>query len=207
MFTRRKTILFIGAHPDDIVLGAGGTVTKLVGAHGVYCITMSRNIEIKRQVNLPKEDRKALLALGVKEKKISIFDFKTRYFPRDRQEICDALWQIKKKIKPDIIFTHSEHDIHQDHLVMSAEVKRVFRDKTVLGMEVARSQVGFNPQLFVEVKKGDIQKKIKAISYYKTFAHVNYSHPKVVEAVAIARGVQLEKPYIEAFEIVRYVTD
>jgi N-acetylglucosamine malate deacetylase 1 len=207
VFTRRRTILFFGAHPDDIVLGAGATIAKLVNNHKVICYTMSNNVEQKNQKNLPEEDKRALLSLGVAVKNIQILDFSTRNFPRDRQEICDTLWQIKRKVNPDIIFTHSENDIHQDHLVMAAEVKRVFRDKTILGMEVARSQVGFSPHLFVEVTAVDINKKIKALGYYKTFKNAYYTKPDVIRSLAVARGLQFDKKHIEAFEIIRYLTD
>src|SRR3989344_229155 len=208
MFSGRKTILFLGAQPDDIVLGAGATIAKLAakkGKHNLISYTMSKNIEQERQKNLPKEDKQALKSLGISEKNIYMLDFRTRNFPEDRQHICDMLWQIKQKHNPDIVFTHSEHDIHQDHQVMAAETKRVFREKTVLAMEVARSQTEFAPHLFIEVSEKDLNKKIKALSFYKTFKDLNYTHHETIKAISIARGLQLNKKLVEAFEFIRYV--
>ncbi len=207
MFSRRKTILFFGAHPDDIALGAGASIAKLAKEHDIFCYTMSKNTKREGQNNLPKEDKDALKILGVKSENINILDFETRNFTRDRQVICDKLWELRKKHNPDIVFTHSENDIHQDHVVMAAEARRVFRDITVLGMEVARSQVGFAPQLFVEVGKSDIKKKVDAIACYKSFKDLNYMQKEQVEALSIAHGLQFDKKYIESFEIVRYITD
>ena len=205
MFSERKTILFLGAHPDDIVLGAGATVAKLVKGHEVFCYTLSENIEQERQKDLPREDARAMRVLGVPKDNFKILDFRTRHFPTDRQKICDALWRIKKELNPSIIFTHSKNDIHQDHLVVAAETERVFRDKTVLCMEVARSQLGFFPQLFVKLESKDLDKKIKALKEYKTYKHLNYTNPAMVKAVAMARGAQFEKGHVEAFEILRYI--
>lgn len=207
MFTRRKTLLFLGAHPDDIPLGAGATIAKLIKNHDIHCYTLSRNTERNGQENMPKEDRAALRVLGVPDKNIHILDFKTRHFPRDRQEICDMLWKLKKELNPEIIFSHSENDVHQDHDVMMKETKRMFRDKTVLGMEVARSQEGFRPQLYIEISRKELDKKIAALKKYTTYRNKHFLKPEVVEAVAISHGVQLELPYVEAFEIIRYVTD
>jgi LmbE family N-acetylglucosaminyl deacetylase len=127
--------------------------------------------------------------------------FETRRFPLSRQEILEHLIEFNKKHQPDVVFTHTKSDLHQDHGVVTEEVMRAFRGTTVLGFDVIRSSHGFFPTFFVEVGEEDVKKKIAALSEYKTYADKYYFHPDVTRATLLRHGALVERKYAEAFDI------
>jgi LmbE family N-acetylglucosaminyl deacetylase len=200
-----KKVCFIGAHPDDIELGAGALVAHLTPLAEVYCITLSDNLKNPALTNLIPEQKRSLSLLGVEEKHILVGKFETRRFPLSRQEILEHLIEFNKEHQPDLVFTHTHSDLHQDHRVATEEVLRAFRGTTVLGFDVIRSSHGFFPTFFVEVSEEDIKKKISALAKYKTYADKYYFDPDVTRATLIRHGALVERKYAEAFDISRIV--
>jgi LmbE family N-acetylglucosaminyl deacetylase len=200
-----KKVCFIGAHPDDIELGAGALVAHITSLAEVFCITLSDNKKNPALSNLIPEQKRSLSLLGVDEKHILVGKFETRRFPLSRQEILEHLIDFNKKHQPDIVFTHTKSDLHQDHGVVTEEVLRAFRGTTVLGFDVIRSSHGFFPTFFVEVGEEDVKKKIAALAKYKTYADKYYFNPDVTRATLLRHGALVERKFAEAFDISRIV--
>jgi len=200
-----KRVCFIGAHPDDIELGAGALMAHITSLAEVFCITLSDNQKNPALSNLIPEQKRSLSLLGVDEKHIHIGKFETRRFPLARQEILEHLIDFNKKHQPDIVFTHTKSDLHQDHVVVTEEVLRAFRGTTVLGFDVIRSSHGFFPTFFMEVGEEDVKKKIAALAEYKTYADKYYFNPDVTRATLLRHGALVERKYAEAFDISRIV--
>jgi LmbE family N-acetylglucosaminyl deacetylase len=200
-----KRVCFIGAHPDDIELGAGALVAHITPLAEVFCITLSDNQKNPTLSNLIPEQKRSLNLLGVDEKHILVGKFETRRFPLSRQEILEHLIDFNKKHQPDIVFTHSKSDLHQDHGAVTEEVLRAFRGTTVLGFDVIRSSHGFFPTFFVEVGEEDVKKKIAALAEYKTYADKYYFNPDVTRATLLRHGALVERKFAEAFDISRIV--
>jgi len=200
-----KRVCFIGAHPDDIELGAGALIARIAPLSEVSCMTLSDNQKNPALSNLKGEQIRSLKILGVDEKHILVGEFETRRFQHSRQEILEHLIDFNKKHQPDIVFTHSKSDLHQDHGVVTEEVLRAFRGTTVLGFDVIRSSHGFFPTFFVEVGEGDVKKKIAALAEYKTYLDKYYFNPDVTRATLIRHGALVERKYAEAFDISRIV--
>ncbi|MGA9397999.1 MAG: hypothetical protein WBV22_07040, partial [Anaerolineaceae bacterium] len=93
----------------------------------------------------------------------------------------------------------------QDHTTVTDEVLRAFRGRTVLGYDVIRSSYGFFPTFLVEVDEADVNKKIKALSQYKTYQDKYYFLPEVTRATLIRHGAMAERPYAEGFDILRII--
>jgi N-acetylglucosamine malate deacetylase 1 len=200
-----KRVCFIGAHPDDIELGAGALVAHITPLAEIFCITLSDNQKNPTLSNLLHEQKRSLSLLGVDAKHILVGRFETRRFPLSRQEILEHLIDFNKKHQPDIVFTHSKSDLHQDHGVVTKEVLRAFRGTTVLGFDVIRSSHGFFPTFFVEVDEEDVKKKIAALAEYKTYSDKYYFNPDVTRATLLRHGALVERKYAEAFDISRIV--
>jgi LmbE family N-acetylglucosaminyl deacetylase len=200
-----KRVCFIGAHPDDIELGAGALVSRITPLSEVFCITLSDNQKNHELSHLKQEQLNSLKLLGVDEKHILVGGFETRRFQHSRQEILEHLIEFNSKHQPDIVFTHSNSDLHQDHGVVTAEVLRAFRGTTVLGFDVIRSSHGFFPTFFVEVGEEDVKKKIAALAEYKTYADKYYFTPDITRATLIRHGAMMERKYAEAFDISRII--
>ena len=200
-----KKVLFIGAHPDDIELGAGALIHNILPICDVTCVTLSDNQKNPLLQNVLSEHYKSMEVLGVPRENVIVEQFETRLMPEHRQEILEYFLKLRKEIQPDIIFTHTEKDIHQDHNAMTREALRAYRGITVLGFDVVRSSHGFFPNFFVEVTQEDVDAKLNALMQYKTYQDKYYFEADLLRATMVRHGALAEKPYAEGFDILRVV--
>jgi len=200
-----KRVLFLGAHPDDIELGCGALLHHIVGQTDVLCVTLSDNQTNPNLKNVRDEHYKSMAVLGLPNEKIVFGPFTTRVFPNARQEILEYFLNIRKDFKPDLIFTHSRQDVHQDHNTMTDEALRAFRGITVLGFDVVRSSYGFFPHFLVEITEEDANKKIEALAEYETYRDRYYFNSELTRSIMVRHGALAECPFAEGFDILRIV--
>ena len=197
IFDQNEKNLFIGCHPDDIELGCGGLIQKLPNDK-IFAVILSKNNNKPEQKNLMNESTKSLKILGFKTKNIIFKDFKTREFSYSRQEICDYLWTIKKKIKPTCVFT-TPNDLHQDHRVCNIETQRVFRDNSIFEYDIARSTIYEKSIMFVTLGKKEIMMKVKALEQFKTYKNKNYFDKDLILSQARNAGIKQNIKFAEVF--------
>ena len=200
-----KRVCFIGAHPDDIELGAGALIAQIVGQTDIRCVTLSDNQKNPDLHHLVEEHYASMAALGVPKEKVILSQFETRRFPHFRQEILEYMIQLNKDFKPDIVFVHTRADIHQDHGTVTEEALRAFRGTTVLGFDVIRSSYGFFPNFLIEVTEEEVEKKINSLSQYTTYASRYYFNADLTRATLVRYGAIAERPYAEGFDILRVI--
>lgn len=200
-----KKVCFIGAHPDDIELGAGALIAHIAASTEVMCVTLSDNKKNSELKNVAAEHRKSMAVLGVPDDHVVIGDFETRRFPTSRQEILEYLIQLNRTFRPEIVFTHTRADIHQDHATVTEEALRAFRGTSVLGFDVLRSSYGFFPNFLVDVNEADVEKKIQALAEYKTYKNKYYFDPQITRSTMIRHGALAERQYAEGFDILRII--
>jgi LmbE family N-acetylglucosaminyl deacetylase len=200
-----KKVCFIGAHPDDIELGCGAFISNINGKADILCVTLSDNQKNPALDSLVEEHFRSMAVLGVSRDHIRLESFVTRRFPEVRQEILEYLYQLNRQYHPDIIFTHTRSDIHQDHQQTTDEVLRAFRGTTVLGFDALRSSYGFFPHFLAEVSEEDVERKIKALAEYTTYNDKYYFDSSVLRATLIRHGALAERPFAEGFDILRIV--
>lgn len=201
-----KTILVIGPHTDDIELGCGALVHKVIRERGdasIICISLSHHFEhpvTRENTDLLEEWHASCKVLGVSRK--SHYEFKARNFDKMRQDILQTFIDIKKMYNPDIVIVPCTKDVHQDHQVVTIEAIRAFKNCTILGYILPWNIIGhITPTCFVEVFDIDVQAKVKAFS--KFTSQVSRPYTDKLEAVAITTGAYIEKPYAEGFEAIR----
>ncbi len=200
-----RRVCFIGAHPDDIELGAGALIAHIACQTEVRCIALSDNQKNPALANVVKEMYASLAVLGVPGQNVTAGAFETRRFPHQRQEILEYLIDFNEEFHPEIVFTHTKNDLHQDHATVTEECLRAFRGTTVLGFDVLRSSYGFFPNFLVEVSEDDANKKVAALAEYKTYASKYYFDPQITRATLIRHGALAERPYAEGFDILRVI--
>ncbi len=200
-----KRVCFIGAHPDDIELGAGALIAQIVSQADVRCVTLSDNKKNPDLQNLVEEHYASMAVLGVPREKVILGEFETRRFPHARQEILEYMIKLNREFNPDIVFVHTRADIHQDHGTVTEEALRAFRGTTVLGFDVIRSSYGFFPNFLVEVSESDVQKKIDSLKEYKTYASRYYFEADLTRSTLVRYGAIAERPYAEGFDILRVI--
>ena len=200
-----KRVLFLGAHPDDIELGCGALLHHIVNQTDVLCVTLSDNQKNPSLKNVVKELYDSMAILGVSREKVIVQEFTTRKFPDMRQEILEYLLEIRREFKPEIVFTHTRQDVHQDHNVVTEEALRAYRGITLLGYDVVRSSYGFFPHFLVEVTAEDVEKKVEALSQYETYHDKYYFDNDLLRATMVRHGALAERPFAEGFDILRIV--
>ena len=200
-----KRVLFLGAHPDDIELGCGALLHNIVNKTDVLCVTLSDNQKNPDLQKVKNEHVGSMKVLGVPEEKIVFGNFTTRIFQQSRQEILEYFLKLRKDFKPDLIFTHSKQDVHQDHNTMTDEALRAFRGITLLGFDVVRSSYGFFPNFLVQVTEENVNKKIEALSKYETYRDRYYFNAELTRSIMVRHGALAEVPFAEGFDILRIV--
>lgn len=210
-------ILIISAHPDDEVLGMGGTIYKLgKEGHKIFvCIITDgqcKHCGLKdRHEKRRKSAIKASKFLGVH--KIYFFDFEDSKLDVTPQiEINQKLEDLIKKIKPEIVYTVPDNDFHKDHqkvfdctLVVtrphSTSVKELYM------YEMSESiKTGFNPNVYVNIEN-EFKYKIKAFKMYTT-EQQKFPFPRSlegIESLSIHRGIESGFKKAEAFKLIRKI--
>jgi LmbE family N-acetylglucosaminyl deacetylase len=155
-------ILCLGAHSDDIEIGCGGTILRLLNERPanvrwvVFSGTSRRRAEAKRCA----QD----FLRGAKSKKISVHDFPDGFFPYRGAEIKQYFENLKTEISPDLIFTHYRDDLHQDHRLLCELTWNSFRDHTILEYEIPKYDGDLrSPNCFVELEEKVCAEKISYI--------------------------------------------
>jgi LmbE family N-acetylglucosaminyl deacetylase len=195
-----SNVLVLSPHTDDGELGAGGTIAKLVenGSQlNYFAFSAPREV-------LTEECIKALNVLGVETYKI--FDFKVRYFPKQRQEILEILYDYNEKNKPDLVLTPSPNDLHQDHQTLTNEALRAFKHSTILGYELPWNNIIFRENCFITLEERHVKKKIEALWNYKSqISRRHYFDKEYLIGLTRSRGIQIQEKYAEAFEAIKIV--
>ena len=207
-----ENVLVLAPHTDDGELGCGGTIAKFVEeGKKVFCAAFSI-AEDSVPAGFPKDALKyefinAMKILGLPEENLFIYSFKVRHFPQYRQEILEEIIKLRNKINPNLVFIPSPNDIHQDHQVVAAEGLRAFKKVSVLGYELPWNNIVFETRSFVKLERGHVEKKIQALTCYKTQKHRTYLDENFIWSMAKIRGTQFENEFAEAFEVLRFVVE
>jgi len=179
--------------------------------HEVYYAAFSAAEESVPQ-GMPTDILRGEIQAAAKElslplERLKVFQFRVRYFPRDRQEILEEMIRLRKEIDPDVVLMPNSFDTHQDHEVINREGFRAFKRATVLGYEIPWNNRHVDLTFFHGVEEHHLQCKIRAMQAYKSqmFRAPNYT--ELINSLAIQRGYQVGLKYAEAFEVIRWVEE
>jgi LmbE family N-acetylglucosaminyl deacetylase len=203
MVLKSNVILAVGAHPDDIELGCGGTISAASkNGKKVMAVFLSKGEQSGNPAIRPKESIEALSLLGVKD--VYFGDFPDTEIPCSREAI-DFLEDFYIKYKPETILTHTVNDIHQDHRQVGWLSISAFRNvPKLLAYETPRVTPSFAPTYFVDITNcvNDKWDALKCHYSQKTKRYITYES---MVNLASFRGSQVSVQAAEAFEVVRYV--
>ncbi len=221
-----KKVLVVAAHPDDEVLGAGGTLAKHYQEGDIiYCIILGTGIA-SRDINqlskereieeLRKQAKKCGKIIGFKE--IKFYDLQDNSFDIiPLLEIIKILEKEIDRVKPEIIYTHFYGDLNIDHRltfeavqtacrpVKESSVKQLITFETPSSTEWRTKEL-FNPNLYVDISE-TFSKKLEAVENYKGELRA-YPFPRSLEGLKILaqkRGMESGLRFAEAFQIIRRI--
>ena len=140
---------------------------------------------------------------NAKKKKIVIRNFKESFFPYIGREIKNFFETLKKKVSPDIIFTHYCHDLHQDHRLISELTWNTYRDHFILEYEIIKydGDLG-SPNCFIHLEGAICQRKIRLImECFKSQKNRDWFTPDAFLSILRIRGIECRAPekYAEGF--------
>jgi LmbE family N-acetylglucosaminyl deacetylase len=188
-------LLCLGAHSDDIEIGCGGSVLQLLAAHSqievlwvVFSASPARRSEALASAN-------AFLQ-GADRRQVVVHAFRDGYFPFVGDAIKDAFEELKQTFLPDAIFTHSQHDMHQDHRLLSQLTYNTFRNHLVLEYEIPKWEGDLRtPNGYVPLEKWVAQRKVDLLlQHFPTQAGRDWFTADTFHALMRLRGVEARAP-------------
>ena len=195
-------VLFLGAHSDDIEIGCGGTVQRLIRENPqlevtwvVFSALGERGAEARNSAQEFLKD--------IERKQVIVHGFTDGYFPSRLAEIKDIFEQLKRDVMPDVIFTHYRDDLHQDHRVLCELTWNTWRDHFILEYEIPKydGDLG-SPNFFVHLDKDLCDRKADAlVRFFQTQGNKHWFTAETFNAILRIRGVESKSPggYAEAF--------
>jgi len=195
-------ILCLGAHSDDIEIGCGGTILRLLSEYNnAEVLWVVLGSSGRRDGEATASANKFLS--GAKKKKIFIENFKDGFFPYAGGEIKNFFEKLKKRVSPDIIFTHYRQDLHQDHRLVSELTWNTYREHLILEYEIIKydGDLGI-PNFFVHLNERICTRKVDIlVESFKTQTGRDWFTPDTFFAVLRIRGVESRAPekYAEGF--------
>ena len=195
-------ILCLGAHADDIEIGCGGTILRLLDQYTptiVHWVVFSANSERASEANRSAQ----MFLAAAQHKAITIKNFRESFFPYQAAEIKEYFEELKGLAFPHLIFTHYREDLHQDHRLISELTWNTFRDHFISEYEILKydGDLGI-PNFFVYLTAATCKKKIEVIinCFVSQRSKVWFSEETFRSLLRI-RGVESQSPsaYAEAF--------
>ncbi len=205
-----KRVIVLAPHTDDGEFGCGATISKLIESGSeVYYVAFSA-CEQSVLPQFPKdilisEVKSATQKIDIKPSNLILHNYEVRTFNFRRQEILEDLIRLRSQIKPNLIFMPALADVHQDHSTIAQEGLRAFKFSNILSYEVPWNNLSFNTTCFSVVSEDHIQKKVNALSEYKSQAHRSYANEEFIRSLARVRGVQVNEKYAEVFDVLRFI--
>jgi LmbE family N-acetylglucosaminyl deacetylase len=198
----RLSVLCLGAHSDDIEIGAGATLLTLL-TQGVlldvhWCVLSGA----EARCNEAKASANDFLAAAASAR-IEILPFRDGFFPQHGEAIKSWFETLKANARPDVILTHHQNDAHQDHREVSRLTWNTFRDHCILEYEIPKwdGDIG-QPNVYVPVAADILQQKIELlIRHFGSQRSKHWFDAETFRGLARLRGLECRAPerYAEAF--------
>ena len=207
-------ILVIAPHPDDEVLGMGGTIKKLSKKNKIILCVVSEGATAqykdKKMIKVRRDScKKTAKILGISQ---TIFlDYPDMRLNLSHLDINKKLEEIVEKYRPEIVYTAPKNDLNLDHQMVFNSTLVACRPKSgvkqILCYEIqGNTKVPFVPNVFENIEK-EFPYKIKGFKMYKSEIE-EFPNPRSIAAIenlAIQRGIESGTKKAEAFELFRVV--
>ncbi len=158
-----QTVLCFGAHADDIEIGCGGAILKLLERNenlDVFWIVLSGFGDREAEARHSAE----LFLSGTKNKSIQINQFPDTLFPYNGEKIKAYFNELGRLIAPDVVFTHRLEDRHQDHRLVAELTWNTFRDHLIFEYEIPKYEGDLgSPNVYVPLTEAICERKVDII--------------------------------------------
>ena len=197
-----RKVLVLGAHADDIEIGCGGTMLRLV--------SKPRDLDVLWVVFSASEERAAEARMsasaflaGAARTRVIVRNHRDGFLPYSGAAIKDEFEALKEQFTPDLVFTHFRNDLHQDHRLISELTWNTFRDQLILEYEIPKYDGDMGaPNFFVHLDATLCKRKVDNIlRYFASQRGKTWFSEDTFYAMLRLRGLESNAPekHAEAF--------
>jgi LmbE family N-acetylglucosaminyl deacetylase len=188
------SVLCLGAHSDDIEIGAGGTILTVSEQRPVrvrwvvFSATGARAEEARASAND--------FLSRAETAQIDTYDVRDGFFPAEFERLKEIFETLKYEASPDLILTHHRHDHHQDHRTIAELTWNTFRNHLILGYEIPKYDPDLgNPNLFMPLSTQAAERKVdNLVKHFTTQRVRRWFEPETFNGLMRVRGVQAAAP-------------
>lgn len=200
--SRPLSILCVGAHSDDIEIGCGATIMRLLAERPgsrVRWVVCSADERRAAEARASAAD----FAAAAVDLDVEVLGFRESYFPYAGSQIKDAIGLLARQVSPDVVFAHRRDDLHQDHRTIGSLVWNHFRDHLICEYEIVKYEGDLgSPNTFVPVETTLVERKLALLDRHFGSQHgKTWFRDATFRGLMAVRGVECNAPsgYAEAF--------
>ena len=194
-----ERVLAIGCHADDIEIGCGGTLIALTRAHPGLAITWVVLAAPGERAAEARASAETFLA-GAAESDVQVHEFRDGFLPYLGGEVKD-IFEGLKVVQPDLVFTHTRHDLHQDHRLACELTWNTLRNHLILEYEIPKydGDLGL-PNVFVPLEEAVVEEKLRILrDHYPSQRGKHWFDDELFRGLMRLRGMESATRFAEAF--------
>ena len=158
-----ERVLAIGCHADDIEIGCGGTILRLVREHPEVEVNWVVLAAQGARADEARASAADFLA-GAGAARVEVHGFRDGFLPYVGAEVKQVFEDLKPRVDPQIVFTHSGYDFHQDHRLACELTWNTFRNHLILEYEIPKVDGDLGrPNVFVSLTLDDVERKLELL--------------------------------------------
>ncbi len=197
-------VLCLGAHSDDIEIGCGGTILRLIrGIPAALASTGSYSVRTRRATWKQSPARESLSSQGRGCEDCHQGHSGTATSLIQDADIKDYFEELKQNETLTLILTHYREDLHQDHRVINELTWNTFRDHLILEYEIPKYDGGLgSPNVFISLTSATVERKIDLLlEHFQTQANKHWFSRQTFESILAIRGIESHSldQFAEAF--------
>lgn len=197
-----QRLLVVGAHSDDIEIGCGGTLLRLIETYPSLEVCWAVVSARGDRVDEARSSAETMLA-PLSRKDIVIGSFRDAFLPYEGAAVKDHFEQLKTRIQPDVILTHFGRDAHQDHRLISELTWNTFRDHPIFEFEIPKYDGDLGaPNLFVRLEEHHARGKVEHLMrHFPSQRGKRWFTEDLFQSLMRLRGMEANAPsrFAEAF--------
>ncbi|PAP77699.1 PIG-L deacetylase family protein [Rubrivirga marina] len=199
-------LLLLGAHADDVEIGAGGTVLRLLDERPQTEVTY---VVFSGRADRAAETRAAAAALlaGAARADVHVLAYRDGYFPFEAADIKGFAQATLEGVRPHLVLTHRRDDAHQDHRVIADLAWQTFRGAAIAQYEIPKWDGDLDrPNAYVALDDDVMMRKLSILEqHFPSQQAKGWYDAETFQGLARIRGVEAGVRYAEAFHCAKLV--
>jgi LmbE family N-acetylglucosaminyl deacetylase len=194
-----ERVLAIGCHADDVEIGCGGTLLALTRSRPGLHVTWIVLAATGERADEARASAAAFMA-DAGETDVRVLEFRESFLPYHGGDVKDA-FETLKDAAPDLVFTHTRDDLHQDHRLVCELTWNTFRDHVILEYEIPKydGDIG-SPNVFVPLDDELVDRKLRLLrEHFPSQADKHWFDDELFRSLLRLRGMESATRYAEAF--------